>query len=182
MSSGQSVTINGLINSSWLNCSEGEIALFDADKGRYRVRVLAPRDAVQRCNGMALVRPENLFAKGAVSEALEYGSEWRDEYGVVFKKNTEFGRLCPRSHVLVVLDRSSALCSVCGETTVGAMWNCQERCNYYVCDTCHLLLEERRLHPLRPPQDAVQSTDGTFPMKVSLPFVRLNVCWIADCT
>lgn len=176
LASGQRVTLNGLANSAWLNGSEGEVALFDASRGRYNVRVLAPRDAVERCNGMAWLRPENLKVKGETLEAVEYGKEWKDEHGVVCKKNTEFGRLCPRSHVLIKHDKRSALCSACGLGSAGAMWQCRESCNYRVCDNCHLLLEAQRLQPPPPPSDITHS-DGanvSFPVLViRMPFFQM---------
>jgi hypothetical protein len=168
-SSGQRVTLNGLTKSLWLNGSEGEVALFDANKGRYCIRVLAPRDSVERCNGMAFLRPENLRVKGEALEAVEYGKEWKDEHGVICKKNTEFGRLCPRSHMLVNLEKRSALCSVCGVGSGGAMWRCNENCNYHVCNNCHLLLEGQRLQPPLPLSDG---GDVSFPVLV-MPFFQI---------
>ena len=174
--SGQRVTLNGLANCAWLNGSEGEVALFDASRGRYNVRVLAPRDAVERCNGMAWLRPEHLKVKGETLEAVEYGKEWKDEHGVVCKKNIEFGRLCPRSHVLVKHDKRSALCPACGLGSAGAMWQCRESCNYHVGNNCHLLLEGQRLQPPPPPSDITLSdgADVSFPVLViRMPFFQI---------
>ncbi len=164
MPSGQRVSIHGLVNSAWLNGCEGEVALFDPAKQRYNVRVLAPRDAAERCNGMAWVRPDNVRVRGEALVAVEFGKEWKDETGKVFKKNTDFGRLCPRSHELTQRSVSTCLCSICGEDSAAAMWQCRDTCNYRVCSPCRAKLDEQRLQP------EVANTDvdgGAFPMMVS---------------
>ena len=161
-----------LTNNPFLNGAEGEIALFDAVTGRYTVRVVAPRDTVQRCS-MAKLLPRNLRVRGEELVAWDIGKEWRDEKGVVCKKNTEFGSLCPRSHALhkhgMSMDACSCLCSVCGDVaTAAAMWQCAERCNYRVCDACRVLLQAQLLQP--PPAPAHDDgADASFPMMALAP-------------
>jgi hypothetical protein len=145
---------------------ELQVALFDAGRQRYNVRVLAPRDAVERCGGMAWVRPGNVRAKGEALVAVEFGKEWRDETGKVFKKNTDFGRLCPRSHELALRPTVSSLCSICGDVSDAAMWQCRDSCNYRVCALCHAALDKQRLQPDQPPAVLPEAADGVFPVMV----------------
>lgn len=142
------------------------MALFDAGRQRYNVRVLAPRDVVQRCGGMAWVRPDNVRARGEALVAVEFGKEWRDETGKVFQKNTDFGRLCPRSHELALRPMVPSLCSICGDVSDASMWQCQESCNYRVCALCRAALGEQRLQPQHAPAVLPDADDAAFPMMV----------------
>ena len=166
---GQRAVAVGL-SSQWLNgatCCVTSAA--DAVSGRYRVRVLAPPDAVRRSKGAALLKPENLQCVAWSRPRVDQSAQWLDEHGWVCSKAIDYGATCPKSHDLVPIDggsMQSGMCSACDESEAADVWPCCGGCSYRVCGACRAMFLQKRDLTFSPHDDANDcSTD--FPMLVS---------------
>jgi hypothetical protein len=156
---GSRVRIEGLQSKPEMNGREGIICeAFNQQNGRWTVRIDAnginPSCKISiRPANLQVIQLERAFVPPAVPASHNFASQWVDEDGLVFPKNVDFARECPKGHALADFGSCAwgggirqLMCRICHTTCqidsdYAAGWKaCSTNGNccfgYAVCGSC----------------------------------------------